>query len=387
MEPLNNSNMGASSSRVIAEISLAAIVKNFQTIQKRVGDRDVMVVLKANAYGLGATQIAKALELAGAARIGVAELKEALSIRSISNLPIQIIGGLLDYEIAPAIQAEIILPIGDLETALKISESGKMLGKIAKVHFILDTGMGRLGFPATYDDKSSFEFQQLIKTIEKIAKLPNLNIEGIYTHFSSANEPQNPYTLLQLQRFKNVLSMFPENWFSHIHAANSDAINNFPETLFNMVRTGINLYGVFDLEGRHAYELVPAVKVKTSLIAIRQLKAGSKIGYGCQYILPHDTYVGTICAGYADGIPLAASNKGNVLIEGNIYPVIGRVSMDYTTVDLGRECSLTPGAEVILVGSSGKHEITIEDYAIIKKTHPYEIICSLGSRVERTYRN
>jgi len=152
------------------------------------------------------------------------------------------------------------------------------------------------------------------------------------------------------------------------------------------VRTGINLYGVFDLSGLRTYRLSPTLTLKTALLARRRLPAGYTIGYGATHTLFRDTWVGTVPAGYADGVPLAASNSGEVLIRGKACPIIGRISMDYLTVNLNGCPDARVGDEVVLVGRSGKREITIEDWARIKQTHPYEIICSLGKRVERVYR-
>jgi alanine racemase len=170
-----------------------------------------------------------------------------------------------------------------------------------------------------------------------------------------------------------------------VHLANSDGINNFPDAYFNMVRTGINLYGVFDLLGFQAYKLSPSLTLKSTLLERRLLPAGFTIGYGGTHALFRDTWVGTLPAGYADGVPLAASNSGYVLIRGQACPIIGRVSMDYLTVDLTPCPKAQVGDEVVLVGRSGKREFTIEDWARIKQTHPYDIICSLGQRVERVY--
>ena len=362
--------------RAWLEVDLNAIRENFLTIKEKVNNAGIMAVLKANAYGLGVQEVASVLKEAGASRFGVAELNEALEIRKISSLPIQILSGVLEYEIEPAIRNNIILPIGNITTAKKISNIAGQLGTKATCHILLDTGMGRLGL--VYDE------QRTVEEINQILKLPNLYIEGIFTHYSIANIPSHPHTNEQLARFKRILKNFP-NTFDIVHSANSDAINNFPDTYFDMVRTGINLYGVFDLEGRRIYRLKPAVSFKSKVIDIRELKKGSSIGYGCEYILPEDTLVATVCAGYADGVPLALGNKGEVLINEKRFPVIGRVSMDYLTIDLGRDSSILVGNDVIIIGKSGRYEITAEDLARIKGTHPYDIICSISSRVQRIY--
>jgi alanine racemase len=362
--------------RVWVEINTDSIRKNIQTIKQKVEGRDVMAVLKANAYGLGVKEISKILESEGVSRFGVANLDEALEIREESELPIQILGGVLEEEIKLAIQKDIILPIGSIDIAKRMSQIAKNLEKDAKCHILVDTGMGRLGL--VYDE------EKVIEEIKEILKIPNIYIEGIYTHYSIANVPTNSHTKNQLKRFKKVLKKIPKT-FDIIHTANSDAINNFPNTYFDMVRTGINLYGVFDLEGRRAYSLEPAISLKSRVIDIRKLKKDSPIGYGCEYTLKEDSLVATVCAGYADGIPLAYGNKGEVLINGKRFPVIGRVSMDYIAVDLGMDFEIEKEDDVIFIGKSGRYEITVEDMARIKKTHPYEIICSITPRVKRLY--
>ena len=358
------------------EIDLGSIQENFKRIKKKVGNRDVMAVLKANAYGLGVKEVAQALEKVGVSRFGVAELREALAIREFSNIPVQILGGLLQSEIKPAIENDIICPIGSVSLAKRISQVAGELKKEAIGHILVDTGMGRLGL--VYDEENT------IKEIKEILKIPHIKIEGIYTHYSIANIVSNPHTKNQLKRFKKILDSFP-NTFDVVHSANSDAINNFPKTYFNMVRTGINLYGVFDLEGRRIYSLKPTISFKSRVIDIRKLKKGSPIGYGCEYTLREDTLVGTVCAGYADGVPLAIGNMGEVLIDGKRFPVIGRVSMDYLTIDLGMDQDVEVGEEVVIIGKSGRYEITVEDIAKIKNTHPYEVICSITGRTERFY--
>ena len=370
-------------SRVQLEIQLSAIRRNFAKIRKTVYPAEVMAVLKANAYGLGSEPIAETLVAAGVDRFGVAEYKEANAlIKRVKKLqikvPVQIIGGLLASEIPDCVRLGVVCPVPDFLTAKSISRSACIQGKKAKVHIKIDTGMGRLGIP----------YFEAYATILKILKLPGLIFEGIYSHFPNANSPNEAKSTEQLVLFQNLLDELSRAGiqFPIVHMANSDGINNYPKSYFNMVRTGINLYGVFDLAGRRTYNLEPCLSLKTTLLAKRQLPAGFTIGYGCTHTLKQKTWVGTVPAGYADGVPLAASNTGRVLIRGRACGIIGRVSMDYLTVDLGPCPASKVGDPVVLVGKSGKKEITIEDWARWKRTHPYDIICSLGNRVERVYR-
>ncbi len=363
--------------RVWLEIRLRAIRNNFLRIQRTVRPAEVMAVLKADAYGLGAIPVAEVLAEAGAARFGVAELKEAVALRRRFRQPVHILSGLLEREVSECVRNGIICPVPDLRTAQWLSREAQKQRRRVTIHIKIDTGMGRLGIP-------HFEARE---AVPRILKLPGLRAEGIFSHFADANHPEHGKSREQIALFRALLRDLEGMGirFPLAHMANSDGINNFPDAYFNLVRTGINLYGVFDLLGFRAYRLSPTLSLKSTLLARRFLPAGFTIGYGSTHTLFRDAWVGTIPAGYADGVPLAAGNSGFVLIRGQACPVIGRVSMDYLTVDLGPCPKARVGDEVVLVGRSGKREFTIEDWARIKRTHPYEIICSLGRRVERVY--
>ena len=199
-------------------------------------------------------------------------------------------------------------------------------------------------------------------------------------------------TEAQISRFLGILSRLGEKGikFRKVHMANSDAINNFPITyssVFNHVRTGINLYGSFDNEGKRVLKLESVLSLKTRLVAVRKLPAGMSLGYGCTYKLLKDTLVGTIAAGYADGLPLALSSRGYVLINNTLCPILGRISMDYTAVSLENVPGVKAGDEVICLGGEGINAISVENWAQIKGTHSYDVICSFGSRVKRNYIN
>lgn len=364
-------------SRVQLEIDLQALVANLKRIKSRVKPARVMCVLKANGYGLGALRLAPALERGGADRFGVAELKEALALKRLVKAPIQLLSGVLPGEITGGLREGFVLPIATPEAAVEIQAEAKRQNRVAVVHVKVDTGMGRMGLTP----------EQAMRLVPQLAGDRHLRLEGIFSHFSNANQPEHAKSRDQLALFNEVCAKLSKQGirFELQHMANSDAINNLPDAYFDMVRTGINLYGVFDLKGEKAYALQPTLTLKTTLMARRRLPAGHQIGYGCTHTLFEDTWVGTVPAGYADGLPLAASNSAWVLIRGKRCPIIGRVSMDYITVNLNGCPSARIGDEVILVGRSGREILSIEDWARVKQTHPYEIICSLGPRVERVY--
>jgi len=233
--------------RVWLEINLKAIQNNFKTIAQKVAPLNVMCVLKANAYGLGVKKISEALKEAGATCFGVAELREAQEINN-NGIPVQIIGGLIPEEIPEVVREEIIAPITDLQTAQLLNLEAQKQNKITECHFLIDTGMGRLGV-----------LQQPIQTILQSNNLPNLNCTGIYSHFPHAyGDPE--FSRYQIKIFIELLEKLraQDITFKHIHIANSDGINNIPESYqspFNMVRTGINLYGIFDTKGLQTYKL------------------------------------------------------------------------------------------------------------------------------------
>jgi alanine racemase len=357
------------------EIDLPGIADNFSRIAKRVFPARVMAVLKADAYGMGLLKIAQTVIRAGADRIGVAELGEAAILAPNVRVPVQVLSGLLPTEIRAAVALGVVCPVPDLPTAKALSLEAGRRRKTVRIHFKIDTGMGRMGIPVAEAEA----------VIRRVIKLPSLEVEGIFTHFANANLVGDPRTSLQMGAFGKLLERTSDLRFKLVHLANSDGINNFPSAYADLVRTGINLYGVFDLSGQHAYRLKPTLKLKTRLIARRLLPAGHPIGYGGTHVLKAANWVGTLPAGYEDGLPLALSNRGNALIRGVSCPIIGRISMDYTTVDLGACPKARVGDEVILLGRGGKHEITVEDWARSKSTHPYDILCALGRRVERVY--
>ena len=365
--------------RVVVEIDLGALVRNYRRIVSHVKPMQVLCVLKANAYGLGVGAYAKALAKAGCRQFGVAEPYEALELkRLVKGVEVQILSSVLPDEIPAMVKAGIILPIIDLEEAKLISAAAVKAKKTAKVHFKLDTGMGRLGILA----------KDAMTVIREVKKLPNLDCEGIFSHCPMAYAPKDPFTNRQIARFKAIVSEAAKEGFTFkkVHIAASDAINNFPLTAkapFTMVRTGINLHGSFDPLGRKALKVEPVLSLKTRVAQVRELPAGTTLGYGRTWCLNQPTKVATISAGYADGLPLALTNRGFVFIGGKRCPIIGRISMDYTTVDVSGVRNVRAGDEVICFGGCGNDTITPDDWAALKGTHAYDIICSLGNRVER----
>ena len=338
--------------RVWVEIDVSRLRANYAKIAAAVKPLKVLCVLKANAYGLGVMPYAAALAETDCAGFGVAEPFEALQLAG-GPKPVQILSSILPDEIEPMVAAG----------------------------FKLDTGMGRLGILAA----------DAPRVIRAVKRLPNLDCVGIFSHCPMAYDPANEFSNDQIDLFCAILKDVARDGirFKTVHIAASDAINNFPRAAkrpFTQVRTGINLHGSFDPNGRRALNVESVLTLKTRVAQVRDLPAGTTLGYGRTWCLAKRTRVATISAGYADGLPLALTNRGHVLISGVPCPVIGRISMDYTTVDASRVPHVQPGDEVICLGGRGKYAITPDDWAALKGTHAYDIICSFGNRVERVYR-
>ena len=377
--------------RVTVEIDLKALVRNYRKIAAHVKPAKVLCVLKANAYGLGVADYAKALASAGCTMFGVAEPYEALELlrvlvparssvnsRKAGAAEVQMLSSVLPDEVEPMVKAGVILPVIDVATAKLISAAAVKAKVVAKVHFKLDTGMGRLGILA----------KDALQVMREVKKLPNLDCEGVFSHFPMAYDPKDPFTKRQIKIFESIVAEAEKEGFKFkkVHISASDGINNFPETAkkpFTVVRTGINLHGSFDPYGRKALKVEPVLSLKTRVAQVRELPAGTTLGYGRTWCLNAPTKVATISAGYADGLPLALTNRGFVFIGGKRCKIIGRISMDYTTVDVSGVPNVKPGDEVVCFGKCGKDSITPDDWAALKGTHAYDIICSLGNRVQR----
>ena len=368
--------------RVVVEIDLQALVRNYRKIAAHVKPMDVLCVLKANAYGLGVAAYAKALVEAGCTQFGVAEPYEALELLKVlkgrAGIEVQLLSSVLPDEIPEMVKAGVILPMTDLAEAKLVSAAAVKAKRTAKVHFKLDTGMGRLGILA----------KDALGTIRAVKALPGLDCEGIFSHCPMAYEPKDPFTAKQIKLFTSIVAACAKEGirFKKVHMAASDAINNFPETAkapFTLVRTGINLHGSFDPYGRKALKVEPVLTLKTRVAQVRELPAGTTLGYGRTWCLNAPAKVATISAGYADGLPLALTNRGFVFIGGRRCKIVGRISMDYTTVDVTDVPGVKAGDEVICFGKCGRDAITPDDWAALKGTHAYDIICSLGTRVQR----
>jgi alanine racemase len=373
--------------RVTLEIDLGALVRNYRRIARRVRPAKVMCVLKANAYGLGVTHYAKALAEAGCGAFGVAEPHEAMQLTRLFGTmarppSVQLLSSVLPDEIPAMVKAGVVLPVTDAASARLISAASVEAGRTTEVHLKIDTGMGRLGIQA----------KDALSTIVEVRSLPALDCAGIFTHCPMAYAPEDGFTARQIEEFRRLVASARRRGFAFrkIHIAASDAINNFPAAAkppFNWVRTGINLHGSFDPNGRRELEVEPVLTLKTRVAQVRELPAGATLGYGRTWRLDAPAKIATISAGYADGLPLALTNRASVFIGGRRCRIVGRISMDYTTVDVSGVEGVKAGDEVICLGRCADDAITPDDWAELKGTHAYDIICSFGSRVRRTVKD
>ncbi len=361
-------------------IDLDAIAHNVQAIARHVGP-GVMIygVVKANAYGHGAGHVAHTILANGARGLAVGRTDEGVQLRrlgitaDILNLCYTVPG-----EIGTMVEYDIIPTIITAEAAQVLSAQAVASGKIARVHIKVDTGMGRFGLlPA-----------EVVPFLNAISTLPGLEIEGIFTHFSTADERDHSYTHHQLALFHEVLQAaeIAGHRFHVRHAANSAATLSMRETHLDAVRPGLALYGMYpSSEVSRAVSLRPALSLRSHLGRVRTLPAGSAVGYGRTFSTPRAMPVGLVPVGYGDGYHRLLSNRGAVLVHGKRAPIIGRVCMDQFMVDLTASPEAAEADEVVLIGEQGEDTITAEEVARWAKTINYEVTTGLTRRLPRVY--
>ncbi len=364
-------------SRSWLEIDLAASRHNLSHIIKEAAPCNVLAVLKADGYGLGAAPIARAIVEEGIDRIGVATTEEALKLLPL-GVQVQIMSAVFPEELSDIIRARVEVPVTDIAMAREIGRVARKMGITAKGHIKLDTAMGRLGIL----------IEEAEELIPECCNIEGLEIVGIFSHLPCAAD--HAQSLKQIEQMRKLLDKLAAQniKFKWRHIANSEAINRVPEAIcspFNLVRAGITQHGLIDAPASVAPWLRPVAAFKSRLISVRTMPAGRTLGYNGTYKLDKPTRIGTIAAGYADGIPLALSNNGEVLVSGRRARIVGRISMDYTTVDLSDIPEAKQGDIVTLFGKDGNDEIPVSDWAKAKATHPYDIICSVSPRVSRIY--
>lgn len=368
--------------RVMAEVSLDAIAHNIKEIKKVLHSHtELMAIVKADAYGHGVNGILKTLVQHQVNRLGVAILDEGIQLRKQGiDLPILILGYTPEVLCEKVVEYDLTQTIFTYEMAKAISDAACKLGRQSKVHVKIDTGMGRIGFLCQEDS---------LEIITRINELPNLKIEGIFSHFSKADEKDKHDSHKQLERFEEFVRQL-QNRGVHVpttHIANSAGIIDLHQSHYNMVRAGIILYGLYpsDEVDQLGIDLRPAMSLKTHVIFIKEVKKGTPISYGGTYVTDETKRIATIPVGYGDGYSRLLSSKGRVLINGEYAPILGRICMDQFMVDVTHMEELQVGDEVILFGEKDGKSITVEEIASLIGTINYEIVCMLGKRVPRVY--
>lgn len=366
---------------VWAEVDLDKLAHNMREIRRNARSKDIIAVIKADGYGHGALDIAPTLLENGATRIGVAVLNEAIELkRGGIEAPVMVLGFTPPSLVDMLLRYDIEQTVYSYDLAKEISQLAVKKSKIAKVHIALDTGMGRIGF---LPDKESLE------EVYKISKLPNIIIEGLFSHFSSADEEDKGYTNLQLERYTDFYNKLLEKGVkvNIRHIANSAAIIDMPNCHFEAVRPGIILYGYYPSEQvlKEKIDLKPVMSLKTNIVHIKNLPAGEYISYGRKYQTSRESIIATLPVGYADGYTRLLFNKARVIINGKFVPVIGRICMDQCMIDVTDVENVKVGDEVVLMGEQGDLKFTADHIAELIGTINYEVTCMISKRVPRVY--
>lgn len=370
-------------SRVYARIDLDAIAYNMEQMKLRIdGHTQIMAVIKTDAYGHGAVQVAQMLEkydyIWGFA---VATLDEAVVLRVEGiQKPILVLGCIFPDQYMEMLNNDIRMNVYTEDMAKEIANMARREGKTAYLHIKLDTGMGRLGFSIT---------EESVEAITRISKLSNVKMEGVFTHFAKADEKDKTFTMQQIQQFESMTRLLKEQGvtFVYEHCSNSAAIIDVPEAKFDIVRAGISTFGLYPSEevDKEAVHLKPALALKSHVAFVKEIEPGTSISYGGTFVAEKKMKIATIPVGYGDGYPRALSGVGYVLIRGKKAPILGRICMDQFMVDVTHIEDASFGDKVTLIGRDGNEYISVEMLGELSGRFNYEFICDLGKRIPRVY--
>jgi len=376
-----------------AEIDLKAIAHNVKELRRITHPKArFMAVVKADGYGHGAIEVAQCALQNGADVLGVARIEEAIQIREAGiETPILIFGYTLPELATDLLEYDLIQCVYTAAAARKLSGTAASLGKKIKVHLKVDTGMGRLGLlPQNFkpDNSAAINADALEETLT-IAGLDGLEFEGICTHFATADSADKSYAEKQLHLFINCLKRLHQAGLNPPvrHAANSAALIDMPQSHLDMVRPGIAIYGLYpsDEVQKKKVSLKPAMALKARIIHLKKVPAGFKVSYGITHETQKPTTIATVPVGYADGLSRLLSSRGQMLVHGQRVPIIGRVCMDLTMLDVGSIENVQMGDEVVIFGQQGNETLTVDEMASALKTINYEIVSTITARVPRVY--
>jgi alanine racemase len=360
--------------KTVAEIDLNALSHNLEIVKKKTKNRAILAVVKADAYGHGLIDVAKHLLKSGASMLGVAFVEEAVTLRE-SRIRAPILVFFDPHSIDHFFKHNLTPVIYDFKSAKAFSDKAYKYNRKIAVHIKVDTGMGRVGL----------RFESALSEILKIAEMKNLQLEGVMSHLSDADLKDKDFTAVQHKRFVELIKALKKKklHFKYSHIANSAATLRFPQLYLDMVRPGIMLYGYGPERKKY---LKPVLSLKSKIIFIKKVPPGTPISYGRTFITKRKSTIATIPIGYADGYNRKLSNNGEVLINGTLAPVVGRVCMDTIMVDVTNISRAQENTEVVLIGKQGIEKITAQDIADRVGTIPYEVLTSIGQRVKRIYR-
>jgi len=378
IETLTLGNLPLRPTRAI--INLKELEHNFKLIKNKIGNSvKIIAAVKADAYGHGAIDISKRLLKLGVDILGVAYLDEAIQLRrEFPNERIMIFATPFDEELPYLIDSDIIINLAYLQQAKKVDEIARKLGKKATVHIKVDTGMGRIGIPVN----------EAFEQIGKISTLRNLSIEGMFTHFPSSDERDKSFTLNQINAFVQLNEKLNKSniRIPILHTANTAAIEDIPTSYFNAVRPGISLYGLQPSQDISVkLDLHPILKFVTKIVFLKEVPKGTPISYGRTFITQRTSTIATLPVGYHDGYNRLLSNRAQVEVKGQLVPVVGRVCMDLTMIDVTDIKDVKISEAAILYSNEKDKPNSVENIARMLETIPYEVTCNLSNRVPRTY--
>jgi alanine racemase len=367
---------------VWAEIDLQAVARNIREIRRvTAATAKVMAVVKANAYGHGAVEVSRTALANGAEWLGIARVPEGVSLREAGiEAPVLILGYTTPEQYGEVVRNRLTQAVYTRDMGLALAEAAAREGIKARVHIKVDTGMGRIGW---------VDLSRAVQDCLELARNPNLEIEGIFTHFATSDASDKRYTLQQFQKFMDIIELLRKNGleFPLRHCANSAAIMELPETHLDLVRAGIIVYGLYpsDEVDHSRIELSPVMSLKARVAYVMKVPAGFKVSYGCTYKTERDTLIATIPLGYADGYSRLLSSRGEVLLNGQRAHVVGRVCMDQIMVDAGAIPGVKMGDEAVIIGRQGDMEVSVDEIASKLGTINYEVTCMVYHRVPRIY--
>ena len=368
-----------------AEIDLQAFRHNFQNLRSHISPQArIMAVVKADAYGHGALPCARVAVECGADYLGAGVIEEGIELRQSGlDAPILILGSIFPDEAEDLVRHDLATIVCTLPLAQALAKEAEKQNKTASVHIKVDTGMNRLGVLP----------ENLPELLNQIRNLPNLKIEGVSTHFASADDEVLSITQAQLKKFQATLACLKQDDRPLIHCSNTSALFKFPESHFDMVRPGLILYGALPSpslqavlsEKENLSPFKPVMQWKSRIILVKSIAKGQPVSYSGSFTTQRGSLIATLPVGYADGLHRSLSNKMDVLIRGKRAPQIGNICMDMTLIDVTEIQDVQAGDEVVLFGKQEGQTITVDEMATKGGTIPYEILCNVGKRVPRIY--